>query len=47
MDDLIYIGNNPKMFKGFKKAIAQEFEMSNIGLMPYYYLGIEVEANGG
>ncbi|KAK2972610.1 hypothetical protein RJ640_029229 [Escallonia rubra] len=34
--------NNPSMFKEFKNAMAQEFEMTNIGLMSYY-LGIEVK----
>ncbi|KAK2973040.1 hypothetical protein RJ640_021799 [Escallonia rubra] len=35
-------GNNPSMFKEFKNAMAQEFEMTDIGLMSYY-LGIEVK----
>ncbi|KAK2989710.1 hypothetical protein RJ640_030203 [Escallonia rubra] len=34
--------NNPSMFKEFKNAMAQEFEMTDIGLMSYY-LGIEVK----
>lgn len=42
VDDLIVIGNNQMMFDGFKKAMAQEFEMSDMGLMSYY-LGIEVK----
>ncbi|KAK2983638.1 hypothetical protein RJ640_023172 [Escallonia rubra] len=35
-------GNSPSMVKEFKNAIAQEFEMMDIGLMSYY-LGIEVK----
>ncbi|KAK2966107.1 hypothetical protein RJ640_001521 [Escallonia rubra] len=41
-DDLIFTWNNPSMFKEFKNAMAQEFEMTDIGLMSYY-LGIEVK----
>ncbi|KAK3038082.1 hypothetical protein RJ639_031636 [Escallonia herrerae] len=41
VDDLILTGNNPKMFEEFKKEMAREFEMTDIGLMSYY-LGIEV-----
>jgi hypothetical protein len=40
--DLIFTGNNPSMFEDFKKAMAQEFEMTDIGLMSYY-LEIEVK----
>lgn len=39
VDDLIFIGNNPRMFE---EATTCEFEMTDIGLM-YYYLGIEVK----
>ena len=42
VDDLIFTGNNPRMFEDFKKAMAREFEMTDIGLMSYY-LGIEVK----
>jgi len=42
VDDLIFIGNNPSMFEDIKKAITQEFEMTDIGLMSYY-LGIKVK----
>ncbi|KAK3043211.1 hypothetical protein RJ639_001644 [Escallonia herrerae] len=42
VDDLIFTGNNVKMFDDFKKEMAKEFEMTNIGLMSYY-LGIEVK----
>ncbi|KAK4424682.1 hypothetical protein Salat_1661800 [Sesamum alatum] len=35
-------GNNPKMFDDFKRAMAKEFEMTDIDLMSYY-LGIEVK----
>jgi hypothetical protein len=36
VDDLIFTGNNPSMFEYFKKAMTQEFEMTNISLMSYY-----------
>ncbi|XP_022880403.1 uncharacterized protein LOC111397630 [Olea europaea var. sylvestris] len=45
VDDLILIGNNENMFDEFKRMMAQEFEMTDIGLMSYY-LGIEVKQNG-
>ncbi|KAK2985059.1 hypothetical protein RJ640_022937 [Escallonia rubra] len=41
VDDLIFTGNNVKMFDDFKKEMAKEFEMTDIGLMSYY-LGIKV-----
>ena len=44
VDDLIFTGNNPSFFEEFKKAMAKEFEMTDIGLMAYY-LGIEVKQN--
>jgi hypothetical protein len=42
VDDLIFTGNNPSMFKDFKKVMTQEFKITDIGLM-FYYLGIEVK----
>ncbi|KAK2996001.1 hypothetical protein RJ640_019468 [Escallonia rubra] len=42
VDDLIFTGNNVKMFDDFKKEMAKEFEMTDISLMSYY-LGIEVK----
>ena len=42
VDDLIFIGSNPNLFKEFKKIKGKEFDMTNIGLMAYY-LGIEVK----
>ncbi|KAL0404276.1 UNVERIFIED_CONTAM: Retrovirus-related Pol polyprotein from transposon RE1 [Sesamum radiatum] len=42
VDDLILMGSNPHMYDNFKKAIAQEFDMSDMGLMSYY-LGLEVK----
>jgi hypothetical protein len=42
VDDLIFTGNNPNMLEYFKKAMTQEFEMTDIGLMSYY-LAIEVK----
>ncbi|KZV55553.1 hypothetical protein F511_23512 [Dorcoceras hygrometricum] len=41
VDDLIFTGNSSRMFDDFKKAMAREFEMSDMGLMSYY-LGIQV-----
>ncbi|KAL0293887.1 UNVERIFIED_CONTAM: Retrovirus-related Pol polyprotein from transposon TNT 1-94 [Sesamum radiatum] len=35
-------GNNQHMYENFKKVMAQEFEMSDMGLMSYY-LGLEVK----
>jgi hypothetical protein len=42
MDDMIFTGNNPKIFGDFKQAMIKKFEMTNIGLMTYY-LGIEIK----
>ncbi|KAG6392750.1 hypothetical protein SASPL_146975 [Salvia splendens] len=42
VDDLIFTGNNPSMFEEFKKAMTEEFKMTDIGLMAYY-LGVEVK----
>ena len=42
VDDLIFTGNNAKMFKDFKQAMIKEFEMMDIGFMTYY-LGIEIK----
>ena len=36
VDDLIYTGNNPSIFGEFKKTMTQEFEMTDMGPMPYY-----------
>ena len=42
VDDLIFTGNNSEMISKFKRKMAAEFEMTDIGLMSYY-LGIEVK----
>jgi len=42
VDDLFFIGNNPKMFGDFKQAMIKEFKMMNIDLMTYY-LGIKIK----
>ncbi|KAL0540756.1 hypothetical protein IC582_020770 [Cucumis melo] len=42
VDYLIFTGNCASMFEDLKKAMTQEFEMTDIGLMSYY-LGIEVK----
>ena len=36
VDDLIFIRNNPKMFKDFKQAMIKELEKTDIGIMSYY-----------
>jgi hypothetical protein len=36
VDDLIFIGNNPKMFEDFKQIMIKEFKMKDIGLVCYY-----------
>jgi len=36
VDDLILTGNNTQMYGDFQKAMAQEFEMRDMGLMSYY-----------
>jgi hypothetical protein len=35
VDDLIFTGNNPKMFEDFKQAMIKEFEITDIGFMSY------------
>ena len=42
VDDLIFTGNNLKMFGDFKQAMVKEFEMTDNGHMAYY-LGIEIK----
>lgn len=42
VNDLIFTGNPASMFEDLNKAMTQEFEMTDIGLMSYY-LGIEVK----
>ena len=41
VDDIILKGNNPVLFEALKKVMSLEFEMTNIGLMSYYF-GLEV-----
>ncbi|KAL5763908.1 hypothetical protein ACOSQ2_016502 [Xanthoceras sorbifolium] len=45
MDDLIFTDNNLNLIKELKKAVAKKFEMTDIGLMAYYF-GIEVKQKG-
>lgn len=40
LDDLFFIGCNPSLFREFKGVMEKEFEMTNVELMAYYYLGI-------
>ena len=42
VNDLLYIGNNEKLFAQFKQDMFQEFEMTNNGLMSYV-LGNQVQ----
>jgi hypothetical protein len=44
VDDLIFTGDNSKMFRGFKQTMIKEFEIMDIGLMTYY---LEVEIKQG
>jgi len=41
VDDMIFTGNNPKMFEEFKKNMIKEFAMTDIREMSYL-LGVEV-----
>lgn len=41
VDDLVFMGNNPAIFKELNQAIIREFEMTNNGLTPYF-LEIEI-----
>nr|KYP70091.1 Retrovirus-related Pol polyprotein from transposon TNT 1-94 [Cajanus cajan] len=41
VDDLIFMGNNDEMVQEFKSTMAQEFEMTDLGLMKFF-LGLEV-----
>ena len=41
VDDLIFTSNNSRMIEDLKKSMTQEFEMTNLGLMSYFF-GIEV-----
>ncbi|KAF8395455.1 hypothetical protein HHK36_019401 [Tetracentron sinense] len=45
-DDLIFTGNNLRMFQDFKDSMVQEFEMTDI-MLKSYYLGIEVKQDEG
>lgn len=37
VDDLIFNGNNPKMFKELREAMTSKFEMTDLGLMSYFW----------
>eukprot|EP00268_Persea_americana_P056077 TRINITY_DN6570_c0_g1_i4.p1 TRINITY_DN6570_c0_g1~~TRINITY_DN6570_c0_g1_i4.p1 ORF type:complete len:520 (+),score=81.62 TRINITY_DN6570_c0_g1_i4:3057-4616(+) len=41
VDDLIFTGNDEKMFEEFKGSMKREFDMSDIGRMKYF-LGVEI-----
>jgi len=42
VDDLIFTGNNARMIQEFKDSMIRKFEMTDIGLMSYYF-SIEVK----
>lgn len=42
VNDLLFTGNSPQMFKEFKHAMFKEFEMTDCGLMSFF-LSIEVK----
>jgi Reverse transcriptase (RNA-dependent DNA polymerase) len=42
VDDLLFTGNNPNIFREFKQPIIEEFEMTDCGIMGYF-LGIEIK----
>ena len=41
VDDLIFTGNDERMFTDFKKSTMHEFDMTDLGRMMYFF-GIEV-----
>jgi len=41
VDDLIFTGNNERMFSDFKESMKKEFDMSDLGKM-CHFLGVEV-----
>lgn len=41
VDDLIFIGNNVELIKEFKEVMKKEFEMTDLGLMKYFF-GLKV-----
>ena len=41
LHDLIFTGNDSVMFEKFKESMMVEVDMSNLGLM-HYFFGIEV-----
>ena len=42
MDDLIFTGSNPSLFKEFKRVMTKEFKMTDIEIMAHY-LGVIVK----
>ncbi|KAK6163847.1 hypothetical protein DH2020_000711 [Rehmannia glutinosa] len=46
VDDLIYTGTSLAMVQEFKKAMMEEYEMTDLGLMKYF-LGIQVRQSKG
>jgi Reverse transcriptase (RNA-dependent DNA polymerase) len=41
VDDLIFIGNNDEMIEEFKGTMTWELEMTDLGLMKFFF-GLEV-----
>ena len=46
VDDLIYMGTNPRMLEDFKKAMMSKYEMTDLGAMKYF-LGMQVKQSSG
>jgi hypothetical protein len=46
VDNMIFTGNIPKIFRDFKQVMIKEFEMTNIGFVTYY-LGIKIKQGEG
>ena len=47
VDNLIFTGNNPTMFKEFKKSMIREFEMTDIGFMSHFLVIEVVQSEDG
>ena len=44
IDDLIFTGNDERMFEDFKASMKLEFDMTDLGKMKYF-LGVEIMQN--
>lgn len=43
VNDVIYVGNDANLIYEFQSFMKKEFDMIDLGLMKYYYYGIEVK----